>query len=154
MLDRLLDAELHFVEPDEASDFTDQLLRELEGQGARPYVIPAGGSNEIGALGYALLAEELSDFKLPGKDGLTVLNDRPINAETPAHLLDDAITPTNRHFIRNNSDVTTAIALEGVVEPDHSISSRLHVEPSGTDQFEGSDESAEVPHHDHPLTGD
>ncbi|MBF9059899.1 molybdopterin-dependent oxidoreductase [Rhodobacterales bacterium HKCCSP123] len=39
---------------------------------------------------------------LAGKDGLTLLGDRPVNAETPAHLLDDAITPTNRHFIRNN----------------------------------------------------
>lgn len=39
---------------------------------------------------------------LVGKDGLTLLNDRPINAETPPHLLDDPITPTNRHFIRNN----------------------------------------------------
>ena len=37
-----------------------------------------------------------------GKDGLTVINDRPVNAETPPHLLDDAITPTGRHFIRNN----------------------------------------------------
>ena len=39
---------------------------------------------------------------LVGKDGLTLLNDRPINAETPPHLLDDPITPTSRHFIRNN----------------------------------------------------
>lgn len=39
---------------------------------------------------------------IEGKDGLTVLNDRPVNAETPAHLLDDAVTPTSRHFIRNN----------------------------------------------------
>jgi len=39
---------------------------------------------------------------LPGKDGLVVLNDRPINAETPAHLLDDRITPANRMFVRNN----------------------------------------------------
>ncbi len=39
---------------------------------------------------------------IDGKDGLTVLNDRPVNAETPAHLLDDDITPTSRHFIRNN----------------------------------------------------
>lgn len=31
-----------------------------------------------------------------------MLNDRPVNAETPAHQLDDAITPTDRHFIRNN----------------------------------------------------
>lgn len=39
---------------------------------------------------------------IKGKDGLTLVNDRPINAETPAHLLDDAVTPTARHFIRNN----------------------------------------------------
>jgi DMSO/TMAO reductase YedYZ molybdopterin-dependent catalytic subunit len=36
------------------------------------------------------------------KNDLTILNDRPINAETPPHLLDDSITPTNRHFVRNN----------------------------------------------------
>ena len=39
---------------------------------------------------------------IEGKDGLTVLGDRPLNAETPAHLLDDEVTPTARHFIRNN----------------------------------------------------
>jgi DMSO/TMAO reductase YedYZ molybdopterin-dependent catalytic subunit len=37
-----------------------------------------------------------------GKDGLVTIQDRPFNAETPAHLLDDEVTPTNRHFIRNN----------------------------------------------------
>jgi hypothetical protein len=42
------------------------------------------------------------DDLLQGKDGLTRLSDRPVNAETPAHLLDDAITPTNRNFIRNS----------------------------------------------------
>lgn len=39
---------------------------------------------------------------LDGKDGLSLLNDRPLNAETPAHLLDDDTTPTGRHFVRNN----------------------------------------------------
>lgn len=39
---------------------------------------------------------------LPGKDGLVLLNDRPVNAETPAHLLDDAVTPASRLFVRNN----------------------------------------------------
>ena len=39
---------------------------------------------------------------IQGKDGLTVLNDRPMCAETPPHLLDDATTPTERHFVRNN----------------------------------------------------
>ena len=41
-------------------------------------------------------------FDLTGKDGLVVLSDRPINAETPAHLLDDAVTPVSRLFVRNN----------------------------------------------------
>src|SRR5690606_28410230 len=50
------------------------------------------------------LADEPKDFVIEGKGGLIVLNDRPVNAETPAHLLDDAITPTERHFIRNNGN--------------------------------------------------
>ncbi len=37
-----------------------------------------------------------------GKEGLSLLRRRPLDAETPAHLLDDAITPTARHFVRNN----------------------------------------------------
>ncbi len=44
----------------------------------------------------------LADGGLAGKDGLDVLNDRPLNAETPAHLLNDDITPTARMFVRNN----------------------------------------------------
>ena len=39
---------------------------------------------------------------LPGKPGLKVLSERPINVETPAHLLDDAVTPAERMFVRNN----------------------------------------------------
>jgi DMSO/TMAO reductase YedYZ molybdopterin-dependent catalytic subunit len=50
----------------------------------------------------AALADQTADFKLVGKDGLSVLNDRPINAETPPHLLDDDVTPNERHFVRNN----------------------------------------------------
>jgi DMSO/TMAO reductase YedYZ molybdopterin-dependent catalytic subunit len=42
------------------------------------------------------------EAEIAGKDGLIILNDRPLNAETPPWLLDDPITPTNRHFIRNN----------------------------------------------------
>ncbi len=55
-----------------------------------------------GGLIPAVFAQSTASFQLPGKDGLTVLNDRPINAETPAHLLDDKITPASRLFVRNN----------------------------------------------------
>lgn len=49
---------------------------------------------------------------IAGKDGLIILNDRPINAETPAHLLDDEITPNNRMFVRNNGVPPTAIEVD------------------------------------------
>jgi len=61
----------------------------------------------------AALAEETNGFAIDGKDGLSVLNDRPVNAETPAHLLDDDITPTSRHFIRNNGVPPTSMDAEG-----------------------------------------
>lgn len=39
---------------------------------------------------------------MSGKKGLIVLGDRPLNAETPAHFLDDDITPYERLFVRMN----------------------------------------------------
>jgi DMSO/TMAO reductase YedYZ molybdopterin-dependent catalytic subunit len=39
---------------------------------------------------------------IPGKRGLRILSDRPVVAESPVTLLDDEITPTERHFVRNN----------------------------------------------------
>jgi DMSO/TMAO reductase YedYZ molybdopterin-dependent catalytic subunit len=80
-----------------------------------------------GGLIPAALAQSDAPFELPGKDGLTILNDRPINAETPAHLLDDRVTPATRLFVRNNgippAQVSQAnewaleIAGESCVEP-------------------------------------
>lgn len=57
------------------------------------------------------LAQTGSDAKSPpilkmdGKAGLIVLGDKPLNAETPAHLLDDDVTPAENFFIRNNGQV-------------------------------------------------
>ena len=50
----------------------------------------------------AAFAQSDEPFSISAKDGLRVLNDRPLNAETPAHLLDDAVTPAERLFVRNN----------------------------------------------------
>ena len=50
----------------------------------------------------AAYANQAEPFTIEGKDGLTVLNDRPLCAETPAHLLNDDITPASRLFVRNN----------------------------------------------------
>ena len=40
--------------------------------------------------------------ELDGKSGLTILSERPINAETPPHLLDEAVTSAKHMFVRNN----------------------------------------------------
>lgn len=51
----------------------------------------------------AAFADTDEPFRIAGKHpGLIVINDRPVNAETPAHLLDDLITPADKLFIRNN----------------------------------------------------
>lgn len=48
------------------------------------------------------LENELNE-QFPQKSKLmTVLNDRPINMETPAHLLNDSLTPNELFFVRNN----------------------------------------------------
>ncbi len=41
-------------------------------------------------------------LKMDGKAELAVLGDKPLVAETPAHLLDDDVTPTDKFFVRNN----------------------------------------------------
>jgi len=58
--------------------------------------------NMPGGLIPAALADTPTPFQIEGKEGLIVLNDRPINAETPPHLLDDAVTPAKYMFVRNN----------------------------------------------------
>ncbi|MEZ5386316.1 MAG: sulfite oxidase [Prosthecobacter sp.] len=50
----------------------------------------------------AALAQGVEPVKVPGKEGMTFLNDRPVLAEAPAHLLDDDVTPGKHLFIRNN----------------------------------------------------
>ncbi|MEX0976942.1 MAG: molybdopterin-dependent oxidoreductase [Woeseia sp.] len=65
-----------------------------------------------GGLIPAALAATDSSFELAGKSGLIVLNDRPVNIETPAHLLDDDVTPIDRLFVRNNGTPPNVAGLD------------------------------------------
>ena len=65
-----------------------------------------------GGLIPAALAQSDAPFTIPGKEGLVVLNDRPINAETPAHLLDDKVTPAKHMFVRNNGRPPTMSSID------------------------------------------
>ena len=81
----------------------------------RVFLRTAGGSAFAAALGTPIpFADRMPPGLTPialanasslaaiGKEGLTLLNDRPWNLETPPHLLDDRITPAHRLFVRNN----------------------------------------------------
>lgn len=49
-------------------------------------------------------------LRMDGKAALIVLGDRPLVAETPETMLDDAVTPVDKFFIRNNGQIPEAFA--------------------------------------------
>jgi DMSO/TMAO reductase YedYZ molybdopterin-dependent catalytic subunit len=49
-------------------------------------------------------------LEMEGKAKLIVLGDKPLNAETPAEMTDDDVTPIDKFFIRNNGLVPDAPA--------------------------------------------
>ncbi|MBT8473595.1 MAG: molybdopterin-dependent oxidoreductase [Marinicaulis sp.] len=69
--------------------------------GALGAPIPFGRFLPTGMTPIALAQKEVTGV-LADKPGLKLLSDRPLNAETPPHLLDDEITPSARMFVRNN----------------------------------------------------
>ena len=60
-----------------------------------------------------LVFQDPDPFELFGKDRqLVLLNDRPLNMEAQAHLLDDPLTPNKYMFIRNNGLVPEDIDIK------------------------------------------
>jgi D-cysteine desulfhydrase len=61
ILDDWLGAHLHFADPGESVTVRmEALAADLRREGRRPYVIPIGGSNAVGAVGYVAAAHELA----------------------------------------------------------------------------------------------
>ena len=72
-------------------------------------VVPAALAQGSAAAPAKASGPQILDF--PGKEnGLVVLGERPLVAETPEHLLDDDTTPTAKFFIRNNGQIPDAPA--------------------------------------------
>ena len=111
-----------------------QFFEGSKGINRRGFFVGAGIATTAGLLGMAIpfyrnLPRGLvpvafaTEDTLIGKDGLVILNEHPLNAETPAHLLDDATTPNSRHFIRNNGlppkapdSMTWTLTVDGMVQ--------------------------------------
>ena len=61
LLDELLGARIHWVQRSERETKLSEIPDELRKQGGKPYVIPVGGSNGVGATGYVLAMMELAE---------------------------------------------------------------------------------------------
>ncbi|MEO0136334.1 MAG: D-cysteine desulfhydrase family protein [candidate division WOR-3 bacterium] len=63
LLDELLGAKIRFITPEEYKN-RDKIMQEYARtlRGRKPYIIPEGGSNGIGALGYIECMREMADF--------------------------------------------------------------------------------------------
>src|SRR5262245_13294028 len=73
-----------------------------------PALIPAAAAQGAPAAPTATPAAPKGpqQLKFPGKsEGLVVLGDRPLVAETPESLLDDDTTPIEKFYIRNNGQL-------------------------------------------------
>ena len=66
-------------------------------------LLPAGIALAQGTAPAAAKGPKL--LEMDGKAKLAVLGDKPLVAETPAELMDDAVTPTDKLFVRNNGQV-------------------------------------------------
>jgi D-cysteine desulfhydrase len=61
LLQQLFGAQIYWTGPDRRGERLEEIANQLRADGRRPYIIPYGGSNAIGATGYVLAMQELSE---------------------------------------------------------------------------------------------
>src|SRR6059036_1527796 len=59
LLDELFGAKIHWIEHSERAAKSKEVMEQLGAAGRKPYLIPLGGSNGVGALGYVIAITEL-----------------------------------------------------------------------------------------------
>ncbi len=89
LLDRLAGAEICFISPAEYRErnaIMEHARRELEAEGAPAYVVPEGGSNGLGSLGYVEAMREVRrQLDLGLCEGLPTLSGSPARFDVVAH---------------------------------------------------------------------
>ena len=59
LLDELFGAKIHWIEHSQRAAKSREVMEQLRAAGRKPYLIPLGGSNGVGALGYVTAITEL-----------------------------------------------------------------------------------------------
>ena len=77
LLNQLCDAHIHIMESEDAEAKTGELIDSLQSESKKVYLIPPGGSNATGALGYTVCVDELKkqieEKKLTSQSSFTLL---------------------------------------------------------------------------------
>ncbi len=61
LLDQILGATIHWAGPERRGERLAEVAEQARAQGRKPYVVPYGGSNAVGATGYVRAMEELAE---------------------------------------------------------------------------------------------
>jgi DMSO/TMAO reductase YedYZ molybdopterin-dependent catalytic subunit len=110
-------AELYSDDPERADALVWGRRDALKGAALAAMGLAVGGAIPFarhlpqGLLPAALAQGAAPQFlQMEGKARLILQGERPLNAETPEHLLDDDVTPAANFFIRNNGSVPEPVA--------------------------------------------
>lgn len=61
LLIKMLGAQIYWTGPDRRGERLEEIASQLQADGRQPYLIPYGGSNAVGATGYVLAMQEMSE---------------------------------------------------------------------------------------------
>jgi D-cysteine desulfhydrase len=73
LLDDLFGAEIHWTGPYRKGEKIPEIVERLAAMGRRPYVIPYGGSNAVGALGFVRAMQELEEQLLAMQENINAI---------------------------------------------------------------------------------
>lgn len=100
----------------------DDLVAQLKAEGKKPYVIPGGGSNEMGALGYCVAAAEIIDQS-------QALKEANGEEEKPGLFWDGIVTCSGSGG--THTGILTGLRAAGIDTPVIGISVRFDAETQG-----------------------
>jgi len=61
LIDQLMGAHIYWTGPDRRGERLEEIANQVRADGHQPYLIPYGGSNPVGAAGYVMAMQELSE---------------------------------------------------------------------------------------------
>ena len=148
LLDDLLGARVHLVQPEASATTWHQRRAELLAAGRVPYVVPTGGSSATGALGYVVCADEILAQSSDAGFRPTAIVHASSSGGTQAGLVAGCARAARAHAARtgnavavpvigvNTYAVDAALQREQIIELTNAVLARLLLAPVATDAIQ------------------